>query len=199
MKTESLYHVVTERPMAPGQRVFFDENHPNGVWRRVNAFERLEREKAAARPGAQRQPAFSEKDDGLAALIQSDWEKWAKVARRERALERVRREQFPQYPSRMACLYTSRTLAEAEEWARFFGEIGRTVYSIVLLRVTGPTFDGDACNCFDGTGDEAADLEQAAHYWKRDRQNPRPVIETLAAGEIFVEKIIARFSAETQG
>lgn len=29
------YHVVTERPMVPGQRIIFDGHHHSGVYRRV--------------------------------------------------------------------------------------------------------------------------------------------------------------------
>ena len=105
-------------------------------------------------------------------------------------MERVRQEQFPKHPSRLRCLYTSRTLAEAQSWAGFFGRIGRSVYGIALLEVRGRLFDGDACNCFDGTDDEADNLEKALHYWKKDVQNPKPVIETLADGEIIVREIL---------
>ena len=37
MKT-IVYHVVTERPMTLGQQILMDENHPNGVCRRVRAY-----------------------------------------------------------------------------------------------------------------------------------------------------------------
>lgn len=30
------YHVVTEKPMYLGQHIFFDANHHNAVWQRVN-------------------------------------------------------------------------------------------------------------------------------------------------------------------
>ena len=29
------YHVVTERPMEPGQQILMDADHPNGVYHRV--------------------------------------------------------------------------------------------------------------------------------------------------------------------
>ena len=31
------YHAVTDRPMTPGQRIVFDENHHSGVYARVMA------------------------------------------------------------------------------------------------------------------------------------------------------------------
>ena len=41
------------------------------------------------------------------------------VALRELALEKVRKEKYPQYPSRMAALYVSKTYEEAERWADY--------------------------------------------------------------------------------
>ncbi len=32
-----VYHVVTDRPMADGQRILFDNTHHSGVFQRVNA------------------------------------------------------------------------------------------------------------------------------------------------------------------
>ena len=176
---EHIYHVVTERPMTLHQKIIFDEDHHNGVYHRVTTFMRI-------RNGDDAQGE-------LADFIRSDMQRWKKVALRERALEKVRMELFPRYPSRMACLYTSRTLEEAEKWAKFFQELKRNVYSIVKLSVSGRIFDGDACNCFDGTDDEVENREKALRYWYNDVINEKPVIETLVDGEIVVEEIVRAF------
>ena len=109
-------------------------------------------------------------------------------------LEQVRLEQFPHLPSRMACLYTSRTLEEAQSWAGFFRKLGRKVYSIVLLEVDGAVFDADACNCFDGIGDES-DLLNALRYWK-NAPTEKPVIETIINGTITVKELIETYITE---
>lgn len=176
----TVYHVVTERPMHVGQRILMDENHPNGVFRRVRAWENYN----------QGLPA----EGDVAALIASDPDRWAKVARRELAMERVRRERFPGLPSRLACLYTSRTLEQARSWAGFFQNLGRKVFSIVLLEVDGPVFDADACNCFDGAGDET-DLANALRYWQ-NAPTETPVVETLASGVLTVKEMINTFISE---
>lgn len=133
-------------------------------------------------------------DDESTRLIASDPERWAKVARRELAMEQVRREQFPHLPSRLACLYTSRTFEQARSWADFFRKIGRKVYSIVLLEVDGSIFDADACNCFDGMDNES-DLESALRYWQ-NAPTEKPVIETLAAGTLTVKEILETYITE---
>jgi len=126
----------------------------------------------------------------IADLIRADMDRWANVARRELAMERVRRAGFPHCPSRMACLYASRTLEEARQWAEFFAGLGREVYSVVRLRVDGRIFTADACNCFDGTGDEARDDALALRYWQCAPGSDRPVMETLIDGVITVDEIV---------
>lgn len=175
-----VYHVVTERPMHVGQRIRFDENHPNGVCRRVRAWEAIQKGESV--------------EPELRALIESNPNRWAQVARRELAMEQVRREQFPHLPSRLACLYTSRTLEEAQSWAGFFQKLGRKVYSIVLLETDGAAFDADACNCFDGVGDET-DLANALLYWQ-NAPTEKPVIETIIDGTIIVKEMIETFISE---
>lgn len=171
-----VYHVVTERPMNVGQKIIFDNYHHNGVYNRVTTFMKITK--------------GEDVQGSLANLIKADMAKWAKVAYREIAMEKVRSEEFPYYPSRLACLYTSRNLEEARSWAKFFTKIGRKVYSIVELKVNGNIFDGDACKCFDGTQDEEENCVLARRYWMNDIANENPVIETLVDGEIIVNKII---------
>lgn len=173
-----VYHVVTEKPMSLGQRIIFDESNHNGVYSRVKTFFDI---------------ISGNENEALAEFIKSDMDKWAKVAYREIALENVRKRQFSNYLSRMACLYTSRTLKEAESWAAFFNDIGRRVYSIVKLKVNGNIFDADACNCFDGTENEQENIKKAMHYWTNDIENEKSVIETLIDGEITVVEIIKEF------
>lgn len=169
------YHAVTERPMALGQRLIFDADHPNGVAARVDAFSRI----MAGEP----------LEGATADLIRANPDRWAKVAYRELALERVRTAEFPQYPSRMACLYTTQTYREAAQWADYFAELGRTVYGVVRLRVEGRCFIGDATACFDGLPDEAANLPLARRYWLREPTGRAPIDEMLVDGVLTVEEI----------
>lgn len=176
---EYVYHVVTERPMRLGQVISLGGNHHNGVYNRVTTFFNIVND--------------SDFHNELSDFIKSDMDTWAKVAYREAALEKVRLESFKNYPSRMACLYTSRTLEEAESWEEFFKTLGRKVYSTVKLQVNGNIFDADACNCFDGTKNEAENIEKAFHYWSKDIKNEKPVIETLVDGEITIVEIVREF------
>lgn len=168
------YHVVTEKPMYVGQHIVFDENHHNGVWQRVN-----------------------EKIDIVCDIYNNpkkykdiELEHHTSVALRELALEQVRVEKYPNYPSRMACLYVSKTLEEAEKWLDYFVSLGRPTFQIVKLQVNGNMFYGDAENCFDGKLSEKGNLILAEKYWKNEDFNESSIIEMLVDGDIEVVEIV---------
>ena len=119
------------------------------------------------------------------------------VALRELALEKVRKEKYPQYPSRMAALYVSRTFQEAEQWADYFSGLGRPTYGVAKIRVSGNTFEGDACKCFDGSVYEAENLRQAEIYWRNEpNEDGSPsIVEILADGDIEVVEIMKEINA----
>lgn len=168
------YHVVTEKPMYVGQHIVFDENHHNGVWQRVN-----------------------EKIDIVCDIYNNpkkykdiELEHHTSVALRELALEQVRVEKYLNYPSRMACLYVSKTLEEAEKWFDYFVSLGRPTFQIVKLQVNGNMFYGDAENCFDGKLSEKENLILAEKYWKNEDFNESSIIEMLVDGDIEVVEIV---------
>lgn len=85
--------------MKCGQHIIFDENHHSGVYERVQ--EKMEK----VHDIYENPDKYDEKT----------LEHHTSVALRELALEEVRRKKYPQFPSRMSCLYVSRTLKEAEQ------------------------------------------------------------------------------------
>ena len=85
------------------------DKHPNGVHKRV--CEEMEKVKDIY--------DHPEKYKGKELTHQVD------VALRELALEKVRKEKYPEYPSRMASLYVSRSYEEAERWGEYFARLGR--------------------------------------------------------------------------
>lgn len=168
------YHVVTEKPMYVGQHIVFDENHHNSVWQRVN-----------------------EKLDIVCDIYNNpkkykdiELEHHTSVALRELALEQVRVEKYPNYPSRMACLYVSKTLEEAEKWFDYFVSLGRPTFQIVKLQVNGNMFYGNAEKCFDGKLSEKGNLILAEKYWKNEDFNESSIIEMLVDGDIEVVEIV---------
>ena len=178
------YHVVTERPMYVGQQILFDSEHHSGVYQRVMA--KLDIVNAIYASPADYDP------DTL--------EHHTSVALRELALEEVRLEKYPHYPSRMGCLYVSGTVEEAEKWAQFFSDIGRPTYSIVRLEISGNCFSGDATRCFRGQLRKKDNLKLAEAYWENpfDADNPQGICELLVDGRITVLEIIKEINANTE-
>lgn len=168
------YHVVTEKPMYVGQHIVFGENHHNGVWQRV----------------IEKSDIVSDIYNNPKKYKDIELEHHTSVALRELALEQVRVEKYPNYPSRMACLYVSKTLEEAEKWFDYFFGLGRPTFQIVKLKVNGNVFYGDAEKCFDGKLSEKENLILAEKYWKNTDFNENSIIEMLVDGDIEVVEIV---------
>ncbi len=170
------YHVVTDNPMKLNQEIIFDEKHHSGVYNRVYAFK------------DQVDEIYKNPD----AFQNVELQHHLKVALRELAIEEVRKEKYPDYPSRLSSLYVSNSLEEAEKWYNLFIELRRPTYSIVKVEVDGNVYVGDANNCFDGTIDKNKNLELAEYYWKykENLEGKEPIVEILANGTIKVIEII---------
>lgn len=174
-----VYHVVCDRPLQVGQRIIFDEDNRSGVYQRVMALADTAAD-VLAHPEKYPLPL----------------EHHLNVAIRELAMEQVRRERYPEYPSRMACLYVSRESGPAKQWAEYFARLGRPTYAVVELEVEGRCFVGDALNCFDGTPDQADNLARAERYWQNaPNEDGNPIWEMLVDGDIRVVRVIEEINA----
>ena len=173
------YHVVTDRPMYAGQQILFDEHHHSGVYRRV--MDKL--------PAVE--DIYAHPENYNAETL----EHHTSVALRELALEEIRQEKYPHYPSRMGCLYVSQTLEEAENWGKFFAEIGRPTYHIVKLDIAGSCFTGDATKCFRGQLSKDENRRLAEQYWEADGGAPGGIREILVSGRITVLEIVKEINA----
>lgn len=173
------YHVVTERPMQLGQHILFDDEHHSGVYERVMS----------------KLDIVNDIYSNPQKYENTELEYPVMVALRELALEEVRREKYPHYPSRMGCLYVSETLQESTQWADYFIKLGRPTFQIVKVKVTGSRFVGDATKCFDGVISKEQNLAMAEKYWE-NRPNPPeepPIHEFLVGGDIEVVEIVREY------
>ena len=180
--TTELFHVVTGRRMEQGQVIEMNDDFATGVYQRV----------------MEKKPLVDEILSHPEKYANASLDHHTDVAIRELALEQVRRERFPQYPSRMHSLYTSRTLEDAKCWFQWFTDWGRPTLQIVRLEAEGRVFTGNANLCFDGTPDQAENLRKALRYWQvgEDPDGERPIWETIVDGRIVVAEIL--HEAETK-
>lgn len=178
------YHVVTERPMYVGQQITFDEKHHSGVYQRV--YDKIDIVN----------DIYANPNKYNAEIL----EHHTSVALRELALEEVRHKKYPQYPSRMGCLYVSKSFEEAENWGKFFAEIGRPTYHIVKLDIEGNCFIGDATKCFKGQLSKEDNLRLAEIYWESniDTENKQAICEMLVDGQITVIEIVKEINANIE-
>ncbi len=171
-----VYHVVTDRPMHIGQHIVFDDKNHSGVYSRVMSKLPVVND------------IYSHPDQYDAEKL----EHHTRVALRELALEKIRKRDYPQYPSRMGSLFVSDNIEDSKMWAKLFVDWGRPTYAIVKLRVVGNIFAGDANNCFDATTNEHENLLLAERYWKNlpNLQGKPPIKEILVNGDIEVIEIL---------
>lgn len=170
------YHVVTEKPMNLGQHIKFDNHNHSGVFKRVMS----------------KQNIVNDIYMHPSKYNEEKLDHHTKVALRELALEKIRQEKYPNYPSRLKCLYVSTSLNDALMWADSFIKNGRKVYQIVKVRTNGNIFTGNAYNCFEGTINEEKNLEYANNYWNNS-SNKKTILETIIDGDIEVIKIIKTY------
>ncbi|OOG92698.1 hypothetical protein BTH41_04720 [Bacillus mycoides] len=190
-----VYHIVTRKKMILGQIINFDKNQNNTLYRFF-----FEREQ------------LNSKGEDFIRILQDHYtneglnmnKENAEVAIkyvdqtiraiREVIVEMVRLQEYPEYPSRLSCLYAAKSYEDALKWKELFDSYNRKVLQIVKLRVIGNSFlgDGNLLPKEDGVP-FSRKIEQAKEYWKGNVKNELP--ELLINGKIVVVEIIDDFSA----
>ena len=111
---------------------------------------------------------------------------------REQITEFVRIQNFPHYPSRLSCLYATKTLDQAMQWKALFESYNRQVLQLVKLKVKGRYFEGNAELLPKEDGCSFAfKIEQAQKYWTN--KSSGPLTELLIDGKIEVCEIIENY------
>ncbi|MCH7323743.1 DUF2441 domain-containing protein [Solibacillus sp. MA9] len=188
-----VYHLVTRNKMQLGQIIYFDQHEKNTLYRFF--FEQEQH-------NAQGEDAFQillsrnsenglhmEKEDADVVL---NYAGSSVRAIRETIVEMVRLQEFPYYPSRLSCLYVTKSYDDLLKWRVIFESFNRKVLQIVKLKVDG--------NCFEGDGELlpkedgasfAKKIEQARSYWQNNNTTALP--EMLVDGRIEVVEILEEF------
>jgi len=111
---------------------------------------------------------------------------------RELALEEVRAEKFPSYPSRFTCLYVTEKEEEAIAWApRLTWQ--RENCQLVKLKLTGKLFTGDSKFNAKDNDSLMKYREIADGYWQ-GKLSKNPQMELLFEGKAEVMEVIKKLN-----
>lgn len=189
-----VYHIVTRNKMSVGQIINFKDHQYNTLYQfffekeQVNTkgedfVEILQSHYTA-------EGLNLDKDDADVAM---KYMGQTTRAIREVIVEMVRLKEYPQYPSRLSCLYAAKTYEEILKWKQIFDSFNRKVLQIVKLKVNGIYFEGDGNLLPKEDGISfAKKMKQAREYWDGNIHNE--LSELLISGKIEVVEIIDEFT-----
>ncbi|ATP41028.1 hypothetical protein CSE16_13750 [Solibacillus sp. R5-41] len=190
-----VYHIVTRQKMSIGQIISFDKNQRNTLF---SFF--FEREQSNSKgedffrilqEHYSNEGLYLNKENADVVIKYSDQ---TIRAIREVIVEMVRLQEYPEYPSRMSCLYATKNYEDILKWKELFDSYNRKVLQIVKLRVIGKSFEGDGNLLPKEDGVPfSRKMEQARQYWQGNVKNELP--ELLIDGKIEVVEVIDDFTA----
>ncbi|AFU13024.1 TPA: DUF2441 domain-containing protein [Bacillus toyonensis] len=188
------YHIVTKKKMNIGQIIHFDKNQTNTLY---HFFFEREQLNATGEDSIQILKSNYINNElhinNENAQVVMNYTDQTIRAVRETIVEMVRLQEYPEYPSRLSCLYASKSYEDALKWKALFDSYNRDVLQIVKLLVSGNSFesDGNLLPKEDGIS-FSRKIEQARDYWKGNSKSELP--ELLINGKIQVVEIINDFS-----
>ncbi|WP_130055592.1 DUF2441 domain-containing protein [Bacillus thuringiensis] len=190
-----VYHIVTRKKMKIGQSIQFNENQTNTLFHFF--FERKHLNSSGEDSIQILKEHYTNEELHIKnenATVVMNYMDQTIRAIRETIMEMVRLQEYPDYPSRLSCLYAAKSYEDALKWKALFDSYNREVLQIVKLRVIGSSFEGDG-NLLpkEDAIPFSQKMEQAREYWKGNVNNELP--ELLINGEIEVVEIIDDFSS----
>ncbi len=195
MKELYVYHLVTRKKMSVGQIINFDKKQKNTLYSFF--FEREQLNSKGEDFIQILQGHYT--NDGLNlnkenADVTIKYADQTIRAIREMIVEMVRLQEYPEYPSRMSCLYATKNYEDVLKWKELFDSYNRKVLQIVKLKVVGNSFVGDG-NLLprNDAVSFSRKIDQAREYWMGNIKNELP--EILIDGKIEVVEVIEDFTA----
>ncbi len=189
-----VYHIVTRKKMSLGQIINFDKNQNNTLYHFF--FERKHLNSQGEDfiqilQGHYTNEGLNMNKENAEVVIK--YVDQTIRAIREVTVEMVRLQEYPEYPSRLSCLYAAKSYGDVLKWKELFDSYNRKILQIVKLRVIGNSFEGDGNLLPKEDGVPFSQkIEQARDYWKGNVKNELP--ELLINGKIEVVEIIDDFS-----
>ncbi|MFJ7972592.1 DUF2441 domain-containing protein [Psychrobacillus sp. NPDC096389] len=190
-----VYHLVTRKKMTLGQIIRFDNKQKNTLYHFFFEREQLnvkgEDFFQILQENYSNEGLYLNKENADVAI---NYTSQTIRAIREVIVEMVRLQEYPQYPSRLSCLYTTKTYEDVMKWKELFDSYNREILQIVKLRVHGKSFEGDGNLLPKEDGVPfSRKIEQAREYWEGNVKND--LSELLIDGKVEVVEIVEDFTA----
>ncbi|KQL36109.1 DUF2441 domain-containing protein [Psychrobacillus sp. FJAT-21963] len=189
-----VYHIVTRNKMSLGQIISFDKSQRNTLYSFFFEREQLNSKGEdffrILQEHYSKEGLYLNKENADVAIKYADQ---TIRAIREVIVEMVRLQEYPEYPSRMSCLYATKNYEDVLKWKELFDSYNRKVLQIVKLRVIGNSFEGDGNLLPKEDGVPFSQkIEQAREYWQGNVKNELP--ELIIDGKIEVVEVIEDFT-----
>ena len=139
-----VYHIVTRKKMKIGQSIQFNKNQTNTLFHFF--FERKHLNSSGEDSIQILKEHYTNEELHIKnenATVVMNYMDQTIRAIRETIVEMVRLQEYPDYPSRLSCLYAAKSYEDALKWKALFDSYNREVLQIVKLRVIGSSFEGD--------------------------------------------------------
>lgn len=189
-----VYHIVTRKKMQIGQVILFDNEQKNTLFHYFFEKEYLNSDKQDTfqiiSDSRSNNEIILNKDN---SQVVTQYLGHTIRSIREVIVELVRLQEFPHYPSRLSCLYTTKTYEDLLKWKIIFESYNRNILQIVKLKVIGNYFEGNGeLLPKEDASSFAKKIEQARNYWKGNGNNE--LSELIVNGKIEVIEIIEDFT-----
>jgi hypothetical protein len=194
-KEMEVYHLVTGKKFNLGQIINFEDQKTNTLYKFF-----FEKEQLNAKGEDFFQILYSQYTSEGLNLNKENAEVAIKYvsqtirAIREVIVEMVRLQEFPNYPSRLSCLYAAKSYEDILKWKALFDSYNRNVLQIVKLRVKGKSVEGDGNLLPKEDGVPFSEkMKQAREYWMGNKNNTE-LPELLINGKMEVVEILEDFT-----
>jgi hypothetical protein len=191
MKVEDkiYYHVNSYKKLNIGDVLVFDNNTHNQMYETVyNSSYKLNdmdaNELLLTKKRNKNKDLSYEEFDLVLSTVNND-----AYVMRELALESIRKEYYPEYPSRLNCLYLTDKLEDAINWVDILKRNKKNAVQILTLKVSGNIFEGDGSLMKRLNLSYNEHLENAKMYWSNATDNKDEILFTGTATVIDIKDI----------
>ena len=191
MKVEDklYYHVNSYKELNIGDVLVFDNNTHNQMYETVyNSSYKLNdmdaNELLLTKKRNKDKDLSYEEFDLVLSTVNND-----AYVMRELALESIRKEYYPEYPSRLNCLYLTDKLEDAIKWVDILKRNKKNAVQILTLKVSGNIFEGDGSLMKRLNLSYNEHLENAKMYWSNATDNKDEILFTGTATVIDIKDI----------